>query len=87
MREHLEQVALARELGSSSVWTSQHLLADRFMHVHSVPLLARVVAEAEAMTFRTAILLLTLTSEATLALLEPLGDRDCASRLVAKSAG
>jgi alkanesulfonate monooxygenase SsuD/methylene tetrahydromethanopterin reductase-like flavin-dependent oxidoreductase (luciferase family) len=58
--QHLEQVELARELGFSSVWTSQHFLSHPFLYLQSVPLLARVAAAAEGMTVGTAILLLTL---------------------------
>jgi alkanesulfonate monooxygenase SsuD/methylene tetrahydromethanopterin reductase-like flavin-dependent oxidoreductase (luciferase family) len=60
VREHVEQVALARELGLSSVWTSQHFLSEPFQYLQSVPLLARVAAAAEGMTLGTGILLLTL---------------------------
>ncbi len=60
VREHLEQVALARELGLSSVWAGQHFLAHPFQMFQSVPLLARMAAEAEGMTVGTAIVLLTL---------------------------
>lgn len=60
MREHLEQVALARELGLSSVWAGQHFLSHPFQMFQSVPLLARMAAEAEGMTVGTAIVLLTL---------------------------
>jgi len=60
VRQHLEQVELARELGFSSVWTSQHFLSERYLYFQSVPLLARVAAEAGGMTVGTAILLLTL---------------------------
>jgi alkanesulfonate monooxygenase SsuD/methylene tetrahydromethanopterin reductase-like flavin-dependent oxidoreductase (luciferase family) len=60
VRQHLEQVELARELGFSSVWTSQHFLSHPFLYFQSVPLLARVAAAAEGMTMGTAILLLTL---------------------------
>jgi alkanesulfonate monooxygenase SsuD/methylene tetrahydromethanopterin reductase-like flavin-dependent oxidoreductase (luciferase family) len=48
--QHLEQVELARELGFSSVWTSQHFLSHPFVYWQSVPLLARVAAAAEGMT-------------------------------------
>jgi hypothetical protein len=58
--QHLEQVELARELGFSSVWASQHFLSHPFLYLQSVPLLARVAAAAEGMTVGTAILLLTL---------------------------
>ena len=60
VREHLEQVALARELGLSSVWAGQHFLSHPFQMFQSVPLLARMAAEAEGMTVGTAIVLLTL---------------------------
>jgi alkanesulfonate monooxygenase SsuD/methylene tetrahydromethanopterin reductase-like flavin-dependent oxidoreductase (luciferase family) len=60
VRDHLAQVALARELGFASVWTSQHFLPDGVQYLQSVPLLARVAAEAEGMTLGTAVLLLTL---------------------------
>jgi alkanesulfonate monooxygenase SsuD/methylene tetrahydromethanopterin reductase-like flavin-dependent oxidoreductase (luciferase family) len=60
VRQHLEQVELARELGFSSVWASQHFLSQPFLYLQSVPLLARVAAAAEGMTVGTSILLLTL---------------------------
>ena len=60
MRQHLEQVELARELGFSSVWASQHFLSDPFLYLQTVPLLARVAAAADGMTVGTAIVLLTL---------------------------
>jgi alkanesulfonate monooxygenase SsuD/methylene tetrahydromethanopterin reductase-like flavin-dependent oxidoreductase (luciferase family) len=60
VRDHLEQVELARELGFSSVWAGQHFLSHPFQMFQSVPLLARVAAAAEGMTVGTGILLLTL---------------------------
>ena len=60
VRDHLEQVALARELGLDSVWAGQHFLSHPFQMFQSVPLLARMAAEAEGMTVGVAILLLTL---------------------------
>ena len=60
VRQHLEQVELARELGFSSVWSSQHFLSHPFMYFQSVPLLARVAGAAEGMTVGTSVLLLTL---------------------------
>ena len=60
VREHLEQVELARELGFASVWAGQHFLSHPFQMFQSVPLLARVAAAAEGMTIGTGILLLTL---------------------------
>ncbi len=58
--EHLEQVAMARELGFSSVWAGQHFLSHPFQMFQNIPLLARVAAEAEGMTIGTGIILLTL---------------------------
>lgn len=60
VREHLEQVELARELGFSSVWAGQHFLSEPFQMFQSVPLLARVAAAAEGLTVGPAIVLLTL---------------------------
>jgi alkanesulfonate monooxygenase SsuD/methylene tetrahydromethanopterin reductase-like flavin-dependent oxidoreductase (luciferase family) len=60
VRDHLEQVAHARELGFSSVWAGQHFLSHPFQMFQSVPLLARMAAEAQGMTVGTAIVLLTL---------------------------
>lgn len=60
LREHLEQVGLARELGFASVWAGQHFLSQPFQMFQNVPLLARIAAEAEGMTVGTGILLLTL---------------------------
>ena len=57
---HAEQVALARDLGFSSVWAGQHFLSDPFQMFQSVPLLARMAAEAGDMTIGTGISLLTL---------------------------
>lgn len=60
LRDHLEQVALVRELGFESLWAGQHFLSDPFQMFQTVPLLARVAAEAEGMTLGPGILLLTL---------------------------
>jgi alkanesulfonate monooxygenase SsuD/methylene tetrahydromethanopterin reductase-like flavin-dependent oxidoreductase (luciferase family) len=60
LREHLEQVELARELGFASVWAPQHFLSHPFQMFQTVPLLARVAAVAEGMTIGTGVLLLTL---------------------------
>ena len=60
IRQHLEQVELARELGFSSVWASQHFLSEPFLYFQTVPLLSRVAAVADGMTVGTAVVLLTL---------------------------
>jgi alkanesulfonate monooxygenase SsuD/methylene tetrahydromethanopterin reductase-like flavin-dependent oxidoreductase (luciferase family) len=57
---HLEQVALARDLGFSSVWAGQHFLSAPFQMLQTVPLLARMAAESGDMTIGTGISLLTL---------------------------
>ena len=60
VREHLEQVAVARDLGFSSVWAGQHFLSDPFQMFQTVPFLARMAAEAGEMTIGPGIMLLTL---------------------------
>lgn len=60
VKEHLDQVELAAELGLSSVWAGQHFLSHPFQMLQSVPLMARMAAAAEGMTVGTAIVLLTL---------------------------
>lgn len=44
--EHLEQVALVRELGFDSVFAGQHFLSEPFFMFQSVPLLARIARRA-----------------------------------------
>jgi alkanesulfonate monooxygenase SsuD/methylene tetrahydromethanopterin reductase-like flavin-dependent oxidoreductase (luciferase family) len=60
IREHLEQVELARDLGFTSVWVPQHFLSHPFWMFQTVPLLARIAAAADGMTLGTGVLLLTL---------------------------
>src|SRR5206468_11496925 len=45
-QEHVEQVRLARAVGFTSVWASQHYLSDPFTYFQPIPTLARVAAEA-----------------------------------------
>ena len=45
-REHVEQVRLARAVGFSSVWASQHYLSDPFTYFQPIPTLARLAADA-----------------------------------------
>ena len=59
-REHLEQVRLARAVGFSTVWASQHFLAQPFTYFQPIPTLARIAAEAEGLTLGTGIILLPL---------------------------
>src|SRR3989441_5130568 len=59
-QEHVEQVRLARAVGFTSVWASQHYLSDPFTYFQPIPTLARVAAEAPGMTLGTGCLLLPL---------------------------
>jgi luciferase-like monooxygenase len=67
MREILEQVTLARDLGFDSISASQHYLAAPFQYFQPIPLLARIAAESGAMTLITNILLLPLYNPVDLA--------------------
>jgi alkanesulfonate monooxygenase SsuD/methylene tetrahydromethanopterin reductase-like flavin-dependent oxidoreductase (luciferase family) len=58
--EHVEQVALARELGFSSVMAGQHFLSDPYQMAQPMPLLARMAAEADGITIGPGVLLLPL---------------------------
>ena len=60
VRDALEHVAVARECGFSSIWAGQHFLSEPYQMLQSVPLLARVAAEAGDMTLGTGIALLPL---------------------------
>lgn len=51
VRDHLDQVALARQCGFSTVLTGQHFLSQPFQMFQSVPLLARLAAEQGDMRF------------------------------------
>src|SRR2546426_256805 len=59
-REHIEQVRLARAVGFSSIWASQHYLSDPFTYFQPIPTLARLAADARGMTLGTGVLLLPL---------------------------
>src|SRR2546430_12244800 len=59
-QEHVEQVRLARAVGFTSIWASQHYLSDPFTYFQPIPTLARVAADAEGMTLGTGCLLLPL---------------------------
>lgn len=58
--EHAEQVRLARSVGFSSIWVSQHYLAAPFLYFEPIPTLARLAAEAAGMWVGTNCLLLPL---------------------------
>jgi alkanesulfonate monooxygenase SsuD/methylene tetrahydromethanopterin reductase-like flavin-dependent oxidoreductase (luciferase family) len=80
--EHLEQVRLARAVGFTSVWASQHYLAQPFSYFQPIPTLSRVAAEAEGMALGTGVLLLPLHHPLDVA--EQLATLDvlCGGRLV-----
>jgi alkanesulfonate monooxygenase SsuD/methylene tetrahydromethanopterin reductase-like flavin-dependent oxidoreductase (luciferase family) len=56
LREALEQVRHARQAGFTSIWATQHFLAD-FQFLQTLPFLARLSAEAEGMSVGSAVLL------------------------------
>jgi alkanesulfonate monooxygenase SsuD/methylene tetrahydromethanopterin reductase-like flavin-dependent oxidoreductase (luciferase family) len=80
--EHVEQVRLARAVGFSSVWASQHYLADPYTYFQPMPTLGRMAAEAEGMTLGTGVLLLPLHQPVDFA--EQLATLDviCGGRLI-----
>jgi alkanesulfonate monooxygenase SsuD/methylene tetrahydromethanopterin reductase-like flavin-dependent oxidoreductase (luciferase family) len=59
-RDCCEQTALARDLGFDDVSAGQHFLSQPYQMLQTVPLLARVAAEAGEMRVCSGILLLTL---------------------------
>ena len=60
VREHLEQVRLARDSGFDSVFAGQHFLSEPFQMLQPIPLLARLAREADGMRIGAGILLLPL---------------------------
>ena len=82
IRELIEHVKLARDLGFDSISASQHYLAAPFQYFQPIPLLARIAAESGEMTLFTNILLLPLYNPVDLA--EQLATLDiiCDGRLV-----
>ncbi len=67
LQEHVEQVRLARAVGFTSVWASQHYLSAPFTYFQPIPTLARVAAEADGMSLGTGVILLPLHHPVTLA--------------------
>ena len=63
----LEQVRVARDNGFSSVWMGQHYLVGPMQMMQPMPLLARLAAEGEGMTFGTAVILLSMLNPAVVA--------------------
>ncbi len=58
--EHLEQTALARELGFDAVFYFEHFLMPQYQMLHQTTFLARVAAETGHMKVGTGIMLLAL---------------------------
>jgi alkanesulfonate monooxygenase SsuD/methylene tetrahydromethanopterin reductase-like flavin-dependent oxidoreductase (luciferase family) len=81
LEQALEQVRTAREAGFTSIWVTQHFLAD-FQFLQPIPLLSRVAAEAEGMSLGTAVLLAPMYPPVLLA--EELATLDvlCGGRLI-----
>jgi alkanesulfonate monooxygenase SsuD/methylene tetrahydromethanopterin reductase-like flavin-dependent oxidoreductase (luciferase family) len=82
-REHLAQATLARSVGFSSIWASQHYLSAPFTYFQPVPMLARVAAEVDGLTLGTGVLVLPLYHPLEAA--EQLATLDviCGGRLIA----
>lgn len=67
MENMLEQVRVARDNGFSSVWMGQHYLVAPMQMMQTMPLLARLAAEGQGMTFGTAVILLSMLNPAVVA--------------------
>ena len=62
-----EQIQVARDNGFSSVWMGQHYLVAPMQMMQTMPLLARLAADGEGMTFGTAVMLLSMLNPAVVA--------------------
>jgi alkanesulfonate monooxygenase SsuD/methylene tetrahydromethanopterin reductase-like flavin-dependent oxidoreductase (luciferase family) len=60
LNEHLEQTALARELGFDAVFYFEHFLMPEYQMLHQTSFLARIAAETGHMQVGTGIMLLAL---------------------------
>ncbi|HZZ48448.1 MAG TPA: LLM class flavin-dependent oxidoreductase [Pseudonocardia sp.] len=65
--EQIEQVHHARDHGFTSVWATQHYLAEEVQYLHPLAVLSRLVPETGDMRIGTAITLLALTHPVDLA--------------------
>lgn len=66
-QEHVEQVRLLRDYGFDSIWAGQHYLAHPVQYFQTIPLLARLSAEAGPMWVGTDIVILTLQNPVDIA--------------------
>ena len=62
-----EQIRVAQDNGFSSVWMGQHFLVAPMQMMQTMPLLARLAADGEGMTFGTAVVLLSMLNPAVIA--------------------
>lgn len=65
--EQIEQVRFARDNGFTSVWATQHYLAEEVQYLHPLAVLSRLIPETGDMRLGTAITLLALTHPVDLA--------------------
>jgi alkanesulfonate monooxygenase SsuD/methylene tetrahydromethanopterin reductase-like flavin-dependent oxidoreductase (luciferase family) len=65
--EQVEQVHHARDNGFTSVWATQHYLAEEFQYLHPLAVLGRLVPETGDMRIGTAITLMALAHPVDLA--------------------
>jgi alkanesulfonate monooxygenase SsuD/methylene tetrahydromethanopterin reductase-like flavin-dependent oxidoreductase (luciferase family) len=65
--EQVEQVHHVRDAGFSSVWATQHYLAEEFQYLHPLAVLGRLVPETGDMRIGTAITLMALAHPVDLA--------------------
>jgi alkanesulfonate monooxygenase SsuD/methylene tetrahydromethanopterin reductase-like flavin-dependent oxidoreductase (luciferase family) len=66
-REHVEQVRLLRDYGFDSIWAGQHYLAYPLQYFQTLPLLARLAAEAGPMWVGSDIIVLTVQNPVDMA--------------------
>ena len=66
-KEHVEQVRLLRDYGFDSIWAGQHYLAYPLQFLQTIPLLARLSAEAGDMFVGTDIIILTVQNPVDIA--------------------
>lgn len=59
LKEAVQQVRAAREAGFTSIWATQHFLAD-FQFLQTLPFLARLSAEADGMAVGTGVVIAPL---------------------------
>src|SRR5436309_2687820 len=66
-QEHIEQVRLLRDYGFDSIWAGQHYLAYPLQYFQTIPLMARLAAEAGPMWLGSDIIVLTVQNPVDMA--------------------